>query len=177
MIVLLVLAALTVAGLEFRNLHPALLNNGLSAWEEYCTVAYISPGIPSSGSVCARSVAPINLPTSFNMSSIAQNREGGSLSTYYFGIALAANNSVRVSMNSSAPLDFHIFLDNRTGYDTSTLSSEVQSYARILVNSTGITKYDRQLLSEGGGLYIFELSVEEPTPVATAAFDVQHVMG
>jgi hypothetical protein len=173
-IVAIVLIALVAAGIaSWVFLQRSYNATALSAWEEKCGVAYISPSFPNRGSLCAFSLSPVNLPTSFKMSSLAQSGEGGTVFIYDFGIALTAHELVRVSMNSSAPLDFRIYLDNRTGYDTKALSNEVQNYGRILANSTGITKYDNQILSEGGRLYIFELSVKQPTPIATATFGVQ----
>lgn len=101
--------------------------------------------------------------------------EGGAIFTYYFGIILTAHELVRMSVNSSSPVDFCIYLDNRTGYDTQTLSNEVVNYGHLLANSTGIMRYDNQMRSEGGGLYIFELSVRQLLPIATATLDVQRL--
>jgi hypothetical protein len=173
-VVLVVLVA--VAGISFWVLLQSSHNaNSLSAWEEQCNVAYISPSFPNAGSICSVSTYPIDLPRSFSMSSLAQSGEEGSVSTYYFGINLTVHELVRVSMNSNAPVDFRIYLDNRTGYDTEALANEVQFYGSLLANSTGITKYDNQMPAEGAGLYIFELSVKQPTPIATVTFDVQRV--
>jgi hypothetical protein len=175
-IVVIALAALVAAGIaSWAFLQSSYNAKALSAWEEYCYTTYISPSFPNAGSICSVSTYPIDLPRSFSMSSLAQSGEGGSVSTYYFGINLTAHELVRVSMNSNAPVDFRIYLDNRTGYDTEALANEVQFYGSILANSTGITRYDSQMLSEGAGLYIFELSVKQPVPIATATFDVQRL--
>jgi hypothetical protein len=159
-VVFIALAAPVAAGIvSWVLLQSSYDAKAVTAWEEYCYIAY-------PGSIYPVSTYPVDLPRSFSVSSST---------TYYFGINLTAHEMVRVSMNSNAPVDFRIYLDNRTGYDTRALANEVQFYGSILANSTGITKYGSQMLSEGGGLYIFEFSVKQPTPIATATFDVQRL--
>ncbi len=143
-------------------------------WEERCSTAYISPSSPNAGSICAESLAPVTLPTTFNMSSVVQGGEGGTDFTYYFGIVLTNNELIRVSMNSNNYVDFGIYFDNRTGYDTKALANEVQNNGVNLLNATDTEFYDNQMMPyDGGGLYIFELSVMQPTPIATVTFDIR----
>ncbi len=171
-----VLTLLVLGGVAFWIISSASSTNArtLSVWEENCSIAYISPSRPNAGSVCAVPINPIHMPSSFNMSSVSQS--GGGLADYYFGVILAAHELVRVSMNSSNPLNFYVYLDNRTGYDVKSLRNEVSYYGHLLTNSTGIMTYDNQLLSEGGGLYIIELTVNQPIPVANVALDIRNLV-
>jgi len=143
-------------------------------WEERCSTAYVSPSFPNAGGICAESVAPITLPDTFNMSSLVQSGEGGTDFTYYFGIVLTSNESVRVSMNSNNYVDFGIYFDNRTGYDTKALANEIQNHGLLLFGATDTEFYDNQMMPyDGSGLYIFELSVMQPTPIVTVTFDIR----
>jgi len=149
------------------------LTNVLSVWEERCGTAYISPSSPNAGGICAESLAPVTLPATFNVSSLVQNGEGGTDFTYYFGIVLTSSETVRVSMNSNAYVDFRIYFDNRTGYDTKALANEVQNNGLILFNATDTELYDNEMMPyNGSGLYVFELSVMQPTPIASVTFDI-----
>ncbi len=145
----------------------------LSVWEENCSIVYFSPSMPNAGSVCVVPINPVSMPASFNLSSIGAR--GATLHDIYLGVVLGAGESVKVSMNASSPANFHVYFDNRTGYDVGALGNEALNYGRLIVNSTGIVSYDQSLRSEKGGLYIFELFVDQPSPIATASFDVQRL--
>jgi len=143
-------------------------------WEERCSTAYISPSFPNAGSICAEYLSPVTLPATFNMSSLVQSGEGGTDFTYYFGVVLTSNELVRVSMNSNNYVNFGIYFDNRTGYDTNALANEVQNNGLILFGATDTEFYDHQMTPyDGSGLYICELSVTQPTPIATVTFDIR----
>lgn len=144
-------------------------------WEQNCGTAYVSPSMPNLGSMCSASLAPVDLPATFNMSSLVQSGQGGTVFTYDFGVVLTAHELVGVSMSSTAPVDLRIYLDNRTGYDVRALGNEALYYGNLITNSTGITSYNDYLLAESGGLYIFELSVSQPLPIARATFDIQQL--
>lgn len=174
MIVSLALVVLVAVGITSRTFFSGSSNSrSLSVWEGFCNIAYFSPSRPSA--FCSVPLKTTKLPASFTMSSVAQSGEGGTVRQYYFGVVLVPHELVEVSMNSSAPVDFHIYLDNRTGYDGESLSSEVLYYGHLVTNLTDITSYENQLMFSGGGLYIFELSVVQPRPIAIVEFNLQRL--
>jgi hypothetical protein len=143
----------------------------LPVYEENCSIAYFSSSEPNGGSICAVPISPVMMPMSFNLSSV---RSGGdTLQDVFFGFYLESGQAIRVSMNSTSPIILRIYLDNRTGYDTKALANEAQNYGRLLTNQTGIATYEERFLAQQSGLYIYELTVNQPNPVPNVNFYIQ----
>jgi hypothetical protein len=142
----------------------------LPVYEENCSIAYFSSSEHNGGSICAVP-GSVMMPMSFNLSSV---RSGGdTLQDVFFGIYLESGQAIRVSMNSTSPIILRIYLDNRTGYDTKALANEAQYYGHLLTNQTGVATYEERFLAQQSGLYIYELTVNQPNPVPKASFDIQ----
>jgi len=155
---------------ETQSTTPSLL----SVYEENCSIAYFSSSEPNGGSICAVPSGPVIMPVSFNLSSV---RSGGdTLQDVFFGVYLESGQATRVSMNSTSPIILRVYLDNRTGYDTKALANEVQNYGHLLTNQIGVTTYEERFLAEQSGLFIYELTVNQPNPVPNANFYIVQSM-
>ena len=154
---------------ETQSTTPSLL----PVYEENCSIAYFSSSEPNGGSICAVPIGPVMMPMSFNLSSVGSG--GDALQDLFFGVYLESGQAIRVSMNSTSPIILRIYLDNRTGYDTKALANEAQNYGHLLTNQTGVATYEERLLAQQSGLYIYELTVNQPNPIPRATFDIQRV--
>lgn len=146
-------------------------SGALSVWEEDCSSAYISPSFPNEGGICAVPINPIATPVSFNLTN--QNGEAITLHDVSLGVVLTTGEAIRVTLSSNVPVNLHIYVDNRSGFDVRSLANEAANYGYLVVNSTGISAYNQSFVASASSLYIFELSVSQPKPIATAAFDVR----
>jgi len=149
--------------------------NLLTFYENNCTIVYFSPSEPNGGSVCSAPINPVIMSMSFNLSSISSGGgiNQGTLQDVFFGVYLEAGQAVGVSMNSTSPIILRIYLDNRTGYDVKALANEAANYGHLLTNQTGVTTYGVRFLAQQSGLYIYELTVNQPNPVPNVSFDIR----
>jgi hypothetical protein len=173
---LLVVAILTSAGVGYfigvsSEKTQSTTPNVLPVYEENCSIAYFSSSEPNSGSICAIPGSPVMMPMSFNLSSVGSG--GDTLQDVFFGVYLESGHAIRVSMNSTSPIILRVYLDNRIGYDTKALANEVANYGHLLTNQTGVATYEERFLAQESGLYIYELTVNQPNPIPHASFDVQ----
>ena len=162
---------------ETQSTTPSLF----PVYEENCSIAYFSSSEPNGGSICAVPISPVIMPMTITLSSVSGGRgtqatgtsAEGTLQDVFFGVYLESGQAIRVSMNSTSPIILRVYLDNRTGYDTKALANEVEYYGYLLTNQTGVATYEERFLAQQSGLYIYELTVNQPNPVPHASFDVQ----
>jgi hypothetical protein len=148
----------------------------LAVYENNCTIVYFSSSEPNGGSICSVPINPVNMPISFTLSSVSgsgSTQATGTLQDVFFGFSLESGQAIRVSMNSTSPIILRTYLDNRTAYDVKALDNEAVNYGHLLTNQTGVTTYEVRFLAQRGGLYIYELTVNQPNPVPNASFDIQ----
>lgn len=184
-LVLLLVVALLTTGIvllvEFRRT-VGTKSGGTQVLFEECTSVY-----PAGSSVCRASLEPISVPVTLNLSSASnesvvigvdgaattQTEQVLAMSEAWFGIVLSSGDRVGVNITSNSPMILRILLDNGSDYHGGSLVSAASDNAIVLANLTGITAYHTPLRAEANGLYIFDLSVSRPIPVATVRFDIQ----
>jgi len=155
--------------------------NLLPVYENNCTIVYFSPSEPNGGGYCSAPIGPVSMPMSFMLSSVngfggtqgTLTSAEGTLQDVFFGVSLESGQAVSVSMNSTSPIILRIYLDNRTGYDVRTLDNEAVNYGHLLTNQTGVSTYEERFFAQRSGLYIFELTVNQPNPVPNVSFDIR----
>lgn len=150
----------------------------LTIWENSCSVT-----LPAGFSHCVDATHATSLPTSFNLSAVTKNQYGTykSVNDYFFGVVLQRGEVVVISANASAPFNFRIYQDNRSGYAiwqmktraNQSLVNEVYSYGHLILNSTNVASYNQQFHASEGALYIFELTVSNPEPISSLKFDIR----
>jgi len=147
----------------------------LPVYEENCTIVYFSPSEPNGGTICSVPNGPVVMPNSFNLSSISSGGgiNQGTLQDVFFGVYLESGQAVSVSMNSTSPIILRTYLDNRTGYDVKALANEAANYGHLLTNQTEVTTYGVRFFAQQSGLYIYELTVNQPNPIPHVNFDIR----
>jgi len=186
-LVLLLAVALLTAGIvllvELRRT-AGTKSGGTQVLFEDCTSVY-----PAGSSMCRVSLEPISVPVTLNLSSASnesavigvngvattQTEQVFAMSEAWFGIVLSSGDRVGVNITSNSPIILRILLDNGSDYHGGSLVSAASDNPIVLADLTGIMAYHTPLKAEANGLYIFDLSVSHPIPVATVRFDIQNM--
>jgi hypothetical protein len=156
--------------------------NSLSVYAEICKSVYGPPPLNYyAGTTCDTSSNPVATPTTFDLVKVTPSQNGNTttLGEAYFAVFVASGQIIRVTLSAGAPVTYNVYLDNRTGFNTSALADEEAYHSRQLTGDSGTTSVDEYLQNNyfQSGWFVFQVLLSQGFQpfgqAATLTFNIQ----
>jgi len=177
--VIIMIALVSTIGVLAVTMPSGMNSNSLAVYAEMCRSVYGPPPLNYyAGTSCEASMDPVAMPTTFDLVKVVQSQNGTTttLGEAYFAVFVTLGQVIRVSFSSSAVVAYNVYIDNRTGFNTSALADEAAYHSRQLLGDSGTTT-DGEYLQNNylqSGWYIFQvLEGQLLGHAATLTFNIQ----
>jgi hypothetical protein len=152
----------------------------LAVYEETCSISYGPPPVNYYlGTRCEAPNNPVSMPETYNLATVDQSQNGTvtTLREAYFAVFSVSGQVIRVSYNSTSPVDLYVYFDNRTSFNASALANEADHHSRSVGNAGGFKTDDEYLQNNysQNGWYIFQILGGQLGQAAVLTFNIQPV--
>jgi hypothetical protein len=160
--VIIMIALVSTIGLLNVAMPSGMNSSFLAVYAEVCRSVYGPPPLNYyAGTSCESSMDPVAMPTTLDLVRVVQGQNGTTttLGEAYFAVFVTLGQVFRVSFSSGALVAYNVYIDNRTGFNTSALADEAAYHSRQLSGDSGTTTDDEYLQNNyfQSGWYIFQV--------------------